>query len=172
MSSELDSTGNLETVEPIDPDIDLHQPGQQQELLRSHGAILTVISLGGAAGALARYGLASLWPTPAAGFPWATFVTNVIGCFLIGVLMVIVTEIVTAHPLVRPFLGVGILGGFTTFSTYANETRGLLEPSSVATAFTYMAATLVCALLATLAAVRLTRAACAHQIARRREATA
>ncbi|MFE3056504.1 fluoride efflux transporter FluC [Nocardia sp. NPDC059239] len=172
MSSELDSTRKVEIFEPIDPDVDLHQPGQPQELSRSHGAILTVISIGGALGALARYGLALEWPTPVAGFPWATFLTNVAGCFLIGVLMVIVTETITAHPLVRPFLGVGILGGFTTFSTYANETRGLLQPGTVATAFTYMAATLVCALLATLVAVRLTRAAGTHQIARRREATA
>ncbi|MGW4353395.1 fluoride efflux transporter FluC [Nocardia sp. NPDC004582] len=157
MTRELDATA--QAGEPIDPDIDLHQPEQRRELLRSQGAILTVISAGGAIGALTRYGLAQLWPTPAHGFPWATFATNVLGCFLIGVLMVIVTELRTPHPLVRPFLGVGILGGFTTFSTYANETRALLEPGTVATAFTYLAATLSCALLATLLAVRLTRAA-------------
>ncbi|MFD7842097.1 fluoride efflux transporter CrcB [Nocardia sp. NPDC059764] len=157
MTRELDATA--QAAEPIDPDIDLHQPDQRRELLHSQGAILTVISIGGAIGALARYGLAQVWPTPAHGFPWATFATNVLGCFLIGVLMVIVTELRTAHPLVRPFLGVGILGGFTTFSTYANETRALLEPGTVATAFSYLAATLVGALLATLLAVRLTRAA-------------
>lgn len=157
MTRELDATP--QAAEPIDPDIDLRQPEQRQELLRSQGAILTVISAGGAIGALARYGLAQIWPSPAHGFPWATFATNVLGCFLIGVLMVIVTELRTPHPLARPFLGVGILGGFTTFSTYANETRALLEPGTVATAFIYLAATLSCALLATLLAVRLTRAA-------------
>ncbi|MFE3103204.1 fluoride efflux transporter CrcB [Nocardia tengchongensis] len=159
MTRELDATAHPGPAEPIDPDIDLHQPEQRQELLRSHGAILTAISIGGAIGALARYGLAQVWPTPAHGFPWATFATNVLGCFLIGVLMVVVTELRTAHPLVRPFLGVGILGGFTTFSTYANETRALLEPGTAATAFTYLGATLLCALLATLVAVRVTRAA-------------
>ncbi|GAB2557636.1 fluoride efflux transporter CrcB [Nocardia heshunensis] len=157
MTSELTTSGNPEVGAPVDPDIDIHQPEQRRELSRSHGAILAVISVGGAVGALSRYGLAQLWPTPAGGLPWATFVTNVIGCFLIGVLMVAVTEIWVAHPLVRPFLGVGILGGFTTFSTYANDTRALLRPDTVATAFAYFGVTLVCALLATLLAIALTR---------------
>ncbi|MTJ62235.1 fluoride efflux transporter CrcB [Nocardia seriolae] len=153
----MTTSGRADDGEPIDPDIDIHRPEQRRELARSHGAILAVISAGGALGALARYGLAQLWPTPPGGFPWATFATNVIGCFLIGILMVAVTEIWVAHPLVRPFLGVGILGGFTTFSTYANDTRALLHPDTMITAFTYFALTLLCALPATLIAVRLAR---------------
>ncbi|MEC3958368.1 fluoride efflux transporter CrcB [Nocardia sp. CDC153] len=163
MTSELTTPGR----EPVDPDIDVHDPVQRRELSRSHGAILAVISVGGAIGALARYGLAQLWPTPAGGFPWATFITNVIGCFLIGILMVAVTEIWVAHPLVRPFLGVGILGGFTTFSTYANDTRALLRPDTIVTAFVYFGVTLLCALLATLVAVRLAR--WAYEATRRTE---
>jgi CrcB protein len=96
-------------------------------------------------------------PTRAGQFPWATFVTNVLGCFLIGVLMVLITEVWSAHRLIRPFLGVGILGGFTTFSTYAVEIRGLLQPGSVGLAFTYLAGTLVCAMLAVMIGVWLTR---------------
>ncbi|MEC3920140.1 fluoride efflux transporter CrcB [Nocardia sp. CDC160] len=157
MSSELTTSGRA--GEPNDPDIDIHRTEHRRELARSQVAIVTVIAVGGAFGALARYGLAQLWPTPPGGFPWATFVTNVLGCFLIGILMVAVTEIWVAHPLVRPFLGVGILGGFTTFSTYANDTRALLSPDTIVTAFTYFVLTLLCALLATLVAVRLTRAA-------------
>lgn len=163
MSGEVNPAGGA-----IDPDIDVHEPGQRAELSRTHGAVLAVISAGGAVGALGRYGLALLWPTPVGGFPWATFVTNVIGCFLIGVLMVVVTEIGAAHPLVRPFLGVGILGGFTTFSTYANDTRALLQPDSALTAFAYFSATLLCALLATVAAVALTRVV-ARKVWRREE---
>lgn len=154
MNAEL--TG-ASAAQPIDSDIDLHTPGQRRELPDHPAKVLAVIAAGGALGALSRYGLAQLWPVPAGGFPWATFTTNVIGCFLIGVLMVVITDVLTAHPLTRPFLGVGILGGFTTFSTYANETRGLLQPGTVAIAFAYMAATLVCALLATSAAVLLAR---------------
>jgi CrcB protein len=155
---------------PIDPGIGLPVPAPRREPEQrrepGQGPVLAVIAAGGSLGALARYGLARMWPTPAGGFPWATFVTNVAGCFLIGVLMVAVTEIFVAHRLVRPFLGVGILGGFTTFSTYANETRALLQPDTVGRAFAYLGGTLCCALLATLVAVRTTRAA--YAAARRR----
>ncbi|WP_324193524.1 fluoride efflux transporter CrcB [Nocardia otitidiscaviarum] len=163
MSSEL-------TVhDAIDPDVDIRAPDQRRELSRSHGAILAVISLGGGIGALARYTLAQLWPTAPGGFPWATFAANVLGCFLIGVLMVAITEIRPAHPLLRPFLGVGVLGGFTTFSTYADDTRALLTPETVPTAIAYLALTVLCALAATATAVALTRRA--HRITRRRQVT-
>ncbi|WP_280495194.1 fluoride efflux transporter CrcB [Nocardia asiatica] len=129
-----------------------------RDFWRAHGVVLVVVAAGGALGALARYGLAQALPGRAGHIPWATFVTNVSGCFAIGVLMVAVTEIWTAHRLVRPFLGVGVLGGFTTFSTYANEIRELLRPGTIVAAAAYLAGTLICALLATFAAMWLTRA--------------
>ncbi|MGO4613582.1 fluoride efflux transporter CrcB [Nocardia sp. 2YAB30] len=142
------------TEEPIAARGSAHR----RQLWRTHGTVLPVVAAGGAFGALARYGLAQWLPARHGHVPWATFLTNVIGCFLIGVLMVAVTEIWAAHPLVRLFLGVGVLGGFTTFSTYVNEIRDLLRLDTIAVAFGYLAGTLVCALLATLAAMWLTRA--------------
>jgi CrcB protein len=150
-------SSEAELSESIDSDIDLRVASQRRELVRSHGAVLAVIALGGGLGAIARYGLAELLPTQPGRFPWGTFTTNVVGCFLIGVLMVLITEVWSAHRLVRPFLGVGILGGFTTFSTYAVETRGLLRPGTVGVAFAYLAGTLICAMLAVIAGVWLTR---------------
>ncbi len=146
-------------TEPIDPDIGLRVPAHRRALARGHLPVLAVIALGGGLGALARYGLAAALPAAPSHFPWATFLTNVSGCFLIGVLTVLVTEVWAAHRLVRPFLGVGFLGGFTTFSTYAVEIHGLLRPGSVGVAFAYLAGTFVCAMLAVLAAVWLTRLA-------------
>lgn len=151
--------GEAPLTDPIDPDVDLRVPAQRRELARDHGAVLAVVALGGGIGAVARYGLAELWPTQPGGFPWATFTTNVAGCLLIGVLMVLISEVWSAHRLARPFLGVGVLGGFTTFSTYAVETRDLLQPGTVALAFGYLAGTLLAALLAVIAGVGLTRAA-------------
>jgi CrcB protein len=116
-----------------------------------------VIAVGGAMGALARYGIGLLLPTPPGRFPWGTFLINVSGCLLIGVLMVLVTDVFTARPLLRPFLGVGVLGGYTTFSTYANEIRGLLRPGTLPLAFGYLAGTLVGALLAVLLGMVLAR---------------
>ncbi|MFI6996599.1 fluoride efflux transporter CrcB [Nocardia sp. NPDC050175] len=148
-----------QTCLSVDPDIDLHNPDQRCELTATHGAVLAVIAVGGALGALARYGLTLAWPAPAGAFPWAVFTINVAGSFLLGVLMVVITEIRPAHPLVRPFLGVGVLGGFTTFSTYAEDIRALLDPATVIVAAVYLVATLVVALVATTAAVMLTRVA-------------
>ncbi|SEP53042.1 fluoride efflux transporter FluC [Amycolatopsis saalfeldensis] len=145
-------------TEPIDPDVDLRVRSHRGELRQGQALVLAVIALGGGLGALARYGLAAALPTLPGRFPWGTFLTNAAGCFLIGVLMVVLTEVRSAHRLTRPFLGVGFLGGFTTFSTYAVETRGLLQPGSVPLAFGYLGATVVAALLAVLAGVALTRA--------------
>ncbi|HEX5113956.1 MAG TPA: fluoride efflux transporter CrcB [Pseudonocardiaceae bacterium] len=131
---------------------------RRTQLVRTHGATLAVIALGGGLGSIARYGVGRLLPTMPGEFPWGTFGINVLGCFLIGVLMVLISEVWSAHRLVRPFLGVGVLGGFTTFSTYANETRALLAPCTAATALLYLFGTLLCALLAVLAGVWLTRA--------------
>jgi CrcB protein len=131
---------------PIDPDIDLHVPGGARELAQ-HRLTLPAIAAGGAAGAAARYGLEQAWPTAAGSFPWATLVTNAAGCLLIGLLMVRVVEAGTAHPLVRPFLGVGVLGGFTTFSTYAVQTRGLWAGGHEASSLVYAAATPLLALV-------------------------
>jgi fluoride exporter len=132
-------------------------PAQRRGLVRHHGSVLGVIALVGGLGALARYGLAHWLPTAPGHFPWATFVTNVLGCLLIGVLMVVITEVRTAHRLVRPFLGVGVLGGFTTFSTYAVEIHGLLRPGTVGMAFVYLAGTPVAAMLAVFAGALVTR---------------
>jgi fluoride exporter len=129
--------------EAIDPDVDLHVPRQRAELRRAPWAILGAISAGGVLGALARYGVAE-----ALGSVWATFVINVSGCLLIGVLMVLITEWFDAHPLVRPFLGVGVLGGYTTFSTYVVDFQRLSEGGDPRTALLYLIATPLAALLA------------------------
>lgn len=137
----------------VDPDVDVHVPAQRRELARTHGGVLAVIALGGGLGALARYGISLLLPTTPGHFPLGTFVINVLGCFLIGVLMVRWGQ----RPLLRPFLGVGILGGFTTFSTYAVETRALMTPGEVPLAMLYLFGTLAAAMLAVLAGVALMR---------------
>ncbi|WP_069744392.1 CrcB family protein [Streptomyces sp. EN23] len=122
------------------------------------GRVLAAVAAGGALGALARYGALVLWPTPGRGFPWTVFVVNVTGCALIGVLMVLTVERGrVAHPLVRPFLGVGVLGGYTTFSTYAADVSGLLVRQEVAVAMAYTVATAVAALGAVWAAAVATR---------------
>lgn len=108
--------------------------------------VLAVIAAGGVLGAEARYGLGILLPHPAA-WPWSTLLVNVSGCALIGVFMVVITELVDPHRLVRPFIGVGVLGGYTTFSTATVEALTLLTAGRPGAAIGYVVATPTLAVL-------------------------
>ena len=105
------------------------------------------VALGGAFGAMARYGV-FLWLTPHPGkFPIATFAANICGCFLAGVLYVSITHGAIPQPW-RPLLAIGFLGAFTTFSTFSLEALLLWQNQFPAVAFFYVAATVVGCLLA------------------------
>ncbi|MFI5891323.1 fluoride efflux transporter FluC [Actinoplanes sp. NPDC051513] len=147
------------TRAPMDSDVDLHVPAVEAELRPSPWPVLAAISAGGVVGALSRYLVAQAWPHHPGGFPWSTFAVNVTGCLLIGVLMVIVTDVVTSRPLLRPFAGVGILGGYTTFSTYVVDIQRAAGDGAAWVALSYLALTLVGALFAVWAGTALTRAA-------------
>jgi fluoride exporter len=116
-----------------------------------------VVALGGVLGALARWGLNLALPQRRGAFPWATFAENVSGCLLIGVLVVLVTEVWLGHRLLRPFLATGLLGGYTTFSSYVLDTQRLVAAGAAGTALAYLLGTVVAALLATYLGVALTR---------------
>jgi CrcB protein len=119
--------------------------------------VLAVISAGGVVGALARYQVGRSWPVPATGFPWSTLAVNVSGCLLIGVLLGVLSERPRAHPLLRPLLGTGVLGGYTTFSTYTVDLHRLLTTGHVGTAGLYLLGTLAAALAATTVGMQLGR---------------
>ncbi|MEW1752697.1 CrcB family protein [Streptomyces angustmyceticus] len=125
---------------------------------QGQGPVIGVVAAGGAIGATARYGAALLWPTASGAFPWTTLAVNAVGCALMGVLMVVITEVRAAHRLVRPFLGTGVLGGFTTFSTYAVDIQRLVAGGRAAAALAYLAGTVLVALAAVWGAVTGTRA--------------
>jgi CrcB protein len=121
--------------------------------------VLAVVAAGGALGALARHGLAVAWPAVAGGFPWATLLTNLAGCLALGAVMELLAVLSAPHRLVRPFVGTGLLGGFTTFSAYAVETRELLATGRPGLAAAYVVGTLVGALAAVWAGIIGVRAA-------------
>ncbi|MFD9880818.1 fluoride efflux transporter CrcB [Streptomyces alboflavus] len=129
--------------------------------------VLAAVAVGGAAGASARYGAALLWPVGPGGFPWTTFAVNAVGCALIGVLMALIAAASKpVHRLVRPFLGTGVLGGFTTFSTYAVDTERLLDGGRPGPGLLHLVLTPLTALAAVAAATVATR----RVLAARREA--
>ena len=131
--------------------------------------IVGVVSAGGVIGALARFAIGRAWPHPTSGFPWATFTINVSGCLLIGALMVAVTDVWPSRRLLRPFLGTGVLGGYTTFSTAIVDTQHLLDQKAVGTAFAYLGGTAVAALTAVLAGTTVARAAVEQARARKEQ---
>lgn len=109
---------------------------------------LAAVAVGGAIGALARYGLTVAFPASPGIFPLATFTANTLGGLLIGVLMITVTEVAPGLGRIRPFVGVGILGGFTTFSTYILDIGRAADAGAAALAVVYAFATMAAALLA------------------------
>ncbi|MGW3496527.1 fluoride efflux transporter CrcB [Streptomyces sp. NPDC001020] len=128
---------------------------------QGQGPVVAVVALGGGIGAGARYAASLLWPVGTGGFPWAIFGVNLVGCAVIGVFMVVITEVWAAHRLVRPFFGTGVLGGFTTFSTYAVGVQELVGAGHPRTALAYLFATPLGALTAVWLAMTAARRALA-----------
>lgn len=111
---------------------------------------LAYVALGGALGAVARYGLSG-WVHARLGetFPWGTLVVNLLGCLLLGA-AVRWLQVSAAHPSVRPFLLIGLLGAFTTFSTFSYEAVALLQEGQWARATLYVGGSVAIGLLALL----------------------
>lgn len=127
---------------PIDPDLDdlpLRSPGRRRH---ARADILAVIALGGAIGATARYGLEQAIPTPLNGFPTATLLINVLGSLLLGFVIVISLERLPPTRYLRPFLATGVIGSFTTFSTFAIENVQLVHGGAILVAAIYAPITL------------------------------
>jgi CrcB protein len=132
----------------IDSDIDLHDAQQRAETKPREWDLLIAIAAGGVAGSEARYGLDVAIPHTAHQFPWATLVINVSGCLLIGALMVALVEVLAAHRLLRPFFGVGVLGGYTTFSTFGVDAVQLVRAHRPGIALGYVVASVLLCLVA------------------------
>jgi CrcB protein len=116
-------------------------------------------ALGGALGALARWGLGEALPHDAGTWPWATLVENLSGCLVLGVLITAVFARYPDHRWLRPFLGTGVLGGYTTYSAFAVETVQLAEAGAWPAAAAYVVASVVGGVLLAAAGVLLGRAA-------------
>jgi CrcB protein len=137
---------------PVDSDTDAADVAPP----RIHPGAVAAVATGGALGAVARWALARALPHDPGQFPWSTLLTNITGCLLIGVVMVLVVEIWPGRPLLRPFCGTGVLGGFTTFSTYVVDTRSLVAAGHAGPAAAYLVGTMAVGLLAVVVGLRVT----------------
>jgi fluoride exporter len=134
-------SGRASTMDRAAPVGRRHQPSGPG------AADLAAIAVGGGIGSVARYLLSAAFPA-GHGFPWAIFAVNVSGCFCLGLLMVYLLEVWPPRRFLRPFLAVGLLGGYTTFSTYAGGVLTLLIGHQPALADSYALSSVVAALVA------------------------
>lgn len=104
---------------------------------------LAAIFVGGALGSSIRTGLADLAPTHTGHWPWVTFAVNVAGCLLLGYFVTRLQERLPATAYRRPFLGTGLCGALTTFSTFQIELLKMLDHGDVVLALGYAAGSLM-----------------------------
>ena len=122
-------------------------------------AILLAVALGGALGSLLRYFVAgavqsAAWP----GFPWGIFVVNISGGFVMGLIVELGALKLQISPEMRAFLTVGILGGYTTFSTFSLDSVLLIQRGAYAAAAGYILGSTALSILALFAGLWVVRA--------------
>ena len=119
---------------------------------------IAFVFVGGGLGAVARFLIATLAVQRfGTAFPWGTLVINVLGSFLIGIVIAL-AGVRLVSPDARLFLAVGVLGGFTTFSTFSYDTLTLINDGAVLQASLYAAGSVIAGLLAAFIGVALVRA--------------
>ncbi|MEO6818948.1 MAG: fluoride efflux transporter CrcB [Ginsengibacter sp.] len=119
--------------------------------------ILLMIGIGSFIGGVCRY-LISIFIQNKflSTFPYGTFAVNVIGCFLIG-LVYALSEKGNVSMEWRLFFATGVLGGFTTFSSFSNDTIGMMRDGQYLPAFTYVACSVIIGLVATFIGISITK---------------
>jgi CrcB protein len=143
---------------PIDPDLEgpdasaivgssPFRQSHPSRLPRLRWDVLAVVFVGGCFGGWVRYGITSTWPTSTGRFPWATFDVNVAGAFVLAVVVVVAADVVSSRYL-RPLLGTGFCGAFTTFSAIVVTTDQLFAHHHQRIAVTYLAASIIAGLAA------------------------
>jgi fluoride exporter len=121
-------------------------------------ADLAAVAVGGGLGSVVRYLVSAAFPA-GHGFPWAVFAINVSGCFCLGLLLVYMLEVWPPRRFLRPFVAIGLIGGYTTFSAYAGGVLTLLLGHRLALADAYALSSIVASLVAVWCGMRAARIA-------------
>jgi CrcB protein len=120
---------------------------------------LAAIFAGGVIGAVARAGLVEAWPHDPSQWPWATFVVNIAGAFALGYFTTRLQERLPLSSYRRPFVGTGVCGALTTFSTMQLELLTMLDANHITLALAYATASVIGGFLAVAIATNLVRRA-------------
>ena len=121
---------------------------QRPRVRRSQLVIVFALGCGGIVGALARYVVLLALPITQGQFPWNTFIVNVTGSAVLGFLLTLLIEQFPRGRLVRPFIGTGVIGAYTTFSTFEIDALLLFRGHHLMTGVSYVTASLLSGLLA------------------------
>jgi fluoride exporter len=139
---------------PFDPDLDVEPPGgvdprrRRRWFIRPQVIIVGSLAVGGSVGAVARYAISLALPTVTGRFPCGTFVINISGSFVLGFLLIVLIEQFPMGRLARPVIGTGVIGAYTTFSTFMVEAVLLVRAGDPGIALAYLAASLALGLVA------------------------
>lgn len=109
-------------------------------------ATLVAVSVGGVFGGTARYGVEQAFPVREAEFPWATLAVNAVGAFVLALVLVLILEMWRPRRYLQPFVAIGFLGSFTTFSTWMLEVHDLASAGAWVLAAAYLGASLAAGL--------------------------
>ena len=151
---------------PVDSDVDWEPPSGPP---RPHLApqVIAAVFTGGCAGGLARYALTEAFPASALQWPWAVLAANAGGAFVLGLLLVLLLEVWPGTTLVRPLLGTGFCGGFTTMSSVVVTTDRLAAHDRLPLALAYVSGSVLAGLVAAGLGLLLGRAFAIRAAARR-----
>jgi CrcB protein len=130
--------------EPVDPS---RAALPQHRHRRLQPDVLAAIAFGGAIGAAARFEVAQAIPAAPGQFPWATFWANMSGSLVLGFVLILLLERFPPTRYLRPFLATGVIGAYTTMSTYLVETAILIKDGHVDTGLLYGIGSLVVGLI-------------------------
>ena len=128
---------------PLDPDVDATAFDRAHHL-----RVVALVFVGGCVGGVVRYLVTTHWSHPATGFPWATFVVNVVGALVLGVVVELATEVLDGSRYLRPLMGAGFCGALTTFSAIVVDVDRLTAHGHTGVAIGYLVSTVAAGLSA------------------------
>ncbi len=131
---------------PVDPDVTADDVAAPRHTVID-ARRLAVVFAGGLVGGCARYEAVTHWASAAGRFPWSTFVVNTVGAFVLGVLVVVVSEVLGPSTYARPLIGAGFCGALTTFSSVAVQFDELAAHGHLGLGCGYLFASLVAGLV-------------------------
>ncbi len=147
----------------VDPDLAVGEERGPEAPMAAGGrahvpaAVLLAIAGGGVVGAVGRYLLSLALPTVTGRFPWGTWLTNVSGSAALGFALVVISERLPRSRYARPLIGTGLIGAYTTFSTFTVEAALLARAGDAVTGLVYLLASVLAGILAVAAGMALGR---------------